>query len=208
MQEIGLFPLPLVLFPGEALPLHIFEPRYRELIGECIDEDDRFALVLEQDGVRRDVATSAAVEQVLERFDDGRLNIVVRGEERLQLGEETAGRSFRTAAARPLPDEADPPSPEAVDACLAAFAELARAAGTAIEAGDLPDAATPALSYALAERVAFDVGPRQELLELRSERLRVELLTRLLADATTALLWQTTVRERARGNGHAARPDS
>ena len=79
MEEIGLFPLGLVLLPTEQVPLHIFEPRYRELITECLDQDEPFGLVFaDDDGLRR-VGTLASVVEVTDRFDDGRLNVVVEG---------------------------------------------------------------------------------------------------------------------------------
>src|SRR5256885_1424185 len=97
MEEIGLFPLGIVLLPGEQIPLHIFEERYKELIGECIEAECDFGLVLSDPEGMRTVGTRATVETVLERFDDGRLNIVVRGGERFSIGALTGGRAFSTA---------------------------------------------------------------------------------------------------------------
>src|ERR1043166_7330636 len=97
MPELGLFPLPIVLLPTERIPLHIFEPRYRELIEECIETGADFGLIL-TDGecAVHEIGTRATVAQVLERLDDGRLNIVVEGGERFRLLELTSGRSFTT----------------------------------------------------------------------------------------------------------------
>src|SRR5256885_12755726 len=96
MPELGLFPLGVVLLPTERVPLHIFEPRYRELIGECLAEEREFGLVLgDRDGLR-EIGTRAAVVEVLDEFPDGRLNIVIEGRERFRLVELTAGRSFAT----------------------------------------------------------------------------------------------------------------
>src|SRR5262245_7917462 len=87
VDEIGLFPLGMVLLPTEQVPLHSFEPRYRALIGECLEQDSEFGLVFaDEDGLRA-IGTRAAVTEVLERFDDGRLNIVVQGRERFRLVE-------------------------------------------------------------------------------------------------------------------------
>src|SRR5215470_2935880 len=108
VDEIGLFPLGMVLLPTEQVPLHIFEPRYRELIGECLEEEREFGLVLADDDGIRDIGTRAAVTEVLERFDDGRLNVVVEGRERFRISELTGGRSFQTAEVEPIEDEADP----------------------------------------------------------------------------------------------------
>ena len=85
MDEIGLFPLGLVLLPTEQVPLHIFEPRYRELITECVDEERPFGLVYADDDGIRQVGTLATVVEVTDRFEDGRLNIVVEGGDRFKL---------------------------------------------------------------------------------------------------------------------------
>jgi ATP-dependent Lon protease len=92
MDEIGLFPLGIVLLPTERVPLHIFEPRYCELIGECLEEEVEFGMVYaDEDGVR-DFGTLARVSDVLERFDDGRLNVVVEGGLRFRVERLTRGR--------------------------------------------------------------------------------------------------------------------
>src|SRR5207245_9707828 len=84
MDEIGLFPLGIVLLPTERVPLHVFEPRYRELIGECLETDGEFGMLYaDEDGVR-EVGTLAHVAEVLERFDDGRLNVLVVASRRLR----------------------------------------------------------------------------------------------------------------------------
>ena len=107
MTEIGLFPLELVLVPTERVPLHIFEPRYKELVGECLRSGEEFGLVLEDDNGRREIGTRAAVVEVLQMFDDGRMNVVVEGHERFRLREVTSGRSFLTGDVEPVDDEDD-----------------------------------------------------------------------------------------------------
>src|SRR5439155_17382183 len=112
MEEIGLFPLGIVLLPTERVPLHIFEPRYRELIGECLEEDGEFGLLYaDEDGVR-EVGTRARVADVLEEFDDGRLNILVEGGERFRVQELTRGRAYMTAVVEPLDDEENADAPD------------------------------------------------------------------------------------------------
>ena len=91
-KEIGLFPLELVLLPTERVPLHIFEERYKELIGECMALDRTFGLVFADERGLREIGTLAAVTAVLERFDDGRLNILAEGRERFRLVALTRGR--------------------------------------------------------------------------------------------------------------------
>src|SRR5205814_4924721 len=124
MTEIGLFPLALVLLPTERVPLHIFEPRYKELIGECLTEGREFGLVLEDDQGRREIGTRAGVIEVLQVFDDGRMNVVVEGRERFRLLELTGGRAFLTGDVEPLDDDVDPPEEEDVERAVAAFRRL------------------------------------------------------------------------------------
>ena len=97
MTEIGIFPLGLVLLPGERVPLHIFEDRYKELIGECLEMDREFGVVLVEESGVRAVGTRASVVEVLERFPDGRLDVVVQGGGRFRVDQITEGRSFITA---------------------------------------------------------------------------------------------------------------
>lgn len=201
MTEIGLFPLELVLMPSEQVPLHIFEPRYRELIGECLAQGREFGLLLEDEHGRRDVGTRAGVVEVLEVFDDGRMNVVAEGRERFRLLELTSGRSFLTARVEPVPDEEDDPSEREVDRAQVLFRRLAEAAEADVEEPEQP---TPALSFALAARIDFGVELRQELLELRSERARLVRLAELMETAIAAIEREREVRERASGNGRVS----
>jgi Lon protease-like protein len=203
VDEIGLFPLGMVLLPGERVPLHIFEPRYRELIGECLDDEREFGLVLADDDGMREIGTTAAVVEVIERFDDGRLNIVVEGRERFQVLSETEGRSFLTAEVAPVADGDEEPSPADVERCLDAYRRVAAEAEA--DAED-PDPATPSLAYWLAARVDFGAEVKQEILELRSERDRVVKLAELLDRAKEAIRWSRMARERAQGNGRVEPP--
>ena len=119
MPELGLFPLGVVLLPSEQLPLHIFEPRYRELIDECIEREREFGLVHADDDGTREIGTTAAVVEIVRRFPDGRLNVVVEGRERFRVvrlhrgplvrdggGRARAGRARPGRARR---DRAQPP---------------------------------------------------------------------------------------------------
>ena len=109
MPELGLFPLPIVLVPTERIPLHIFEPRYRELIDECVETGKEFGLALATgDGAVHEIGTRARVAEVLEVLDDGRMNVVVEGGERFRLLELTSGRAFTTGVVEPVEDDDDP----------------------------------------------------------------------------------------------------
>jgi Lon protease-like protein len=197
VTEIGLFPLNLVLVPGEQAPLHIFEPRYRELIAECLDRGRDFGLVLEDDAGMREVGTRCSVVEVLDHFPDGRLNVVVQARERLQLLEMTQGRVFQTAEVENLPDESDDPSEDEIEECLAAYARVVAAAEAELEDLDLDDS----IAYQIASRIDFGTEVKQGLLEIRSERERVVRLAPMLNQAAEAVEREQEIRGRASGNG-------
>ncbi len=198
MTEIGLFPLGIVLLPTELVPLHIFEDRYKELIGECLELGQEFGLVYaDEDGVR-ETGTRARVTEVLEHFDDGRLNIAVEGTERFQVTKLTRGRSFMTAEVEEIEDEPAEPDSEAIARALASY----RALAAAVEAEpEEPDESSPRLAFELAASVELAPESKQELLELRSEPARLVLLADLLEAALAALLAARELDKRAKTNG-------
>ena len=149
MPELGLFPLGVVLLPTERVPLHVFEPRYKELIGECLDSGGEFGLVLADDDGLRAVGTRAAVTDVLHRFPDGRMNVVVEGGERFRVVRLTSGRSFQTAEVEPLEDDEVDAADDVRALALERYGRLAAAAGS--EADEL-DAEAPVLSFEIAAR--------------------------------------------------------
>jgi Lon protease-like protein len=204
VAEIGLFPLELVLLPSERVPLHIFEDRYRELIGESLADGAEFGIVLEDSDGLREVGTSSAVVELVHEFDDGRMNVLVEGRSRFRVLELTEGRSYRTADVESFEDEeGDAPTDEETERTLEAFRQLAAIAEA--DDVDVPDAGETPLSFLLAARVDFGTALKQDLLELRSERARLDRLVELLGQAATALAREREVRERASGNGRVTR---
>src|SRR3954447_24867743 len=199
MPELGLFPLPIVLVPTERIPLHIFEPRYRELIDECVENGAEFGLALATgDGAVHEVGTRARVVDVLELLDDGRMNIIVEGGERFRLLELTSGRSFTTGLVEPVEDEDDPPDEADVTRALAVFEELAAVAESDVDA---PEPSSVTFDWELTARVDFGVDAKQELLALTSPRRRMERLAEVLETSLEAVRLERLLRERAGRNG-------
>jgi Lon protease-like protein len=198
VSELGLFPLNLVLLPGEQAPLHIFEPRYRELIGECLEDDEEFGLVLADDDGIREIGTRAGVIEVLERFEDGQLNVVVEGRERFRLVELTEGRAFQTAEVVDIDDVGDDPTEAELEQCLAAYDRVVKAAEAELEDIDFD---AESIAFQIAARVDFGTEVKQGLLELQSERERVLRLAPMLNQAADAVRRDREIRERASGNG-------
>ena len=200
MSELGLFPLPIVLLPTELVPLHIFEERYKELIGECLADEREFGLVFADDDGVREIGTLAAVVEVLPpEFEDGRMNIVVEGRERFRLVRLTEGRSFQTAEITPVEDTEDAPPEELVERARALFARLAQVTGSEVE---IPSGDTPQLSYVLASRV-YELANelRLELLAAVSETARLGRVCEVLEEATVSVERQRRAAERAATNG-------
>jgi Lon protease-like protein len=198
MSELGLFPLGIVLLPTEQVPLHIFEDRYKELIAECLADDEEFGLVFaDTDGIR-EIGTRAAVVEVLARLEDGRMNILVEGRDRFKLLELTRGRSFHTGEVVPFVDEDDPADPDSVERALALFNRLKELTGSDV---DVPTADSAPLSYALAARVELAPEAKQNLLQEVSERVRIDLVGELFVEAAATVERQRRAAERAATNG-------
>ena len=198
-DQLPIFELPLVLLPGERLPLHIFEERYKRMIGRSLDEGEPFGIVLRDDDGARSVGCTARVDEVLEQFEDGRLNVVVSGEapfkvlDRFEAEEDPAGEVELIGELEPEPTDED-----AASAAREAFAELAeRATGDRPEPAELEGAS----AYAIAARVELPPETKQQLLEMRSEDDRFELLANAFSAVEAALERAEEAAERASGNG-------
>ena len=204
MDEIGLFPLGLVLLPTETVPLHIFEERYHDLIGECLELNTPFGVVYaDEDGLRQ-VGTLAAITEVTERFPDGRMNIDVQGRERFRLLELTEGRSFATGRVELVDDQYDPADAANVEEALGLYGRLVELTGSALET---PDPETPELSFAIAGRFEFSAELKQGLLDESSERVRLERLCELLKAAAETVVRHKEIAARAQTNGKVHPPD-
>ena len=191
MNELGLFPLPLVLLPTERVPLHIFEERYQELIGECLESDREFGLIYADDDGMRDVGTRARVTEVLARMPDGRMDILVEGRSRFRLLELTTGRGFQTGEVSPVEDEKDPSDSESIARAIGLFDRLRELTGSDL---DVPDPGTAQLSFVLAGLVELAPDDKLQLLRDVSERSRMSRVCELLE---RALLTTQRVREAA-----------
>jgi Lon protease-like protein len=183
----------------KRVPLHIFEPRYRQLIAECLETGGEFGLIFAtDDGAVYDIGTRATVEEVLDELDDGRLDIVVEGHERFRLLELTSGRLYATGLVEPVVDEDELHEPLEVIRAIEAFAALVAETESPVE---VPEADSPLVDFELAARVDFAPDAKQELLVSTSPRERLERLTELLEIALEAVRLEKSLRDRAGKNG-------
>ncbi len=202
-REIGIFALPTVLVPGERMPLHIFEDRYKRLIADCLENEGEFLVVFTDEEGTRELGCAARVEEVLDQFDDGRMNVVVAGTDVLQVTEITRGRPYTTGLVEPAPD--DLAVSEETGPVLDLYRQIAAAGGGDPEE-DLLATAEP-LSYAIMARVDFPAAEKQRVLELRDESGRLMAIVDLLARGLQALAQIEEIRERAQTNGKVPHGD-
>jgi Lon protease-like protein len=201
---LPLFPLELVLFPGQSLPLHIFEERYKEMIGECIKNNTEFGVIQAKDDAIVNIGCTASVTEVTRRYDDGRLDIETGGRRRFELLFLDQERSFLRAAVQFFDDE--DPSADAGDRtrALDLHAEVLELLFTDPEERAKnevkPDA--PALSFLLMGPLPVDNDFKQSLLVMRSEAERMKRATDCLEKLLSHLRLVSKVRSRAGTNGH------
>jgi Lon protease-like protein len=201
-SEIPIFELPLVLVPGERLPLHIFEERYKAMVSRCLDTGEPFGIVLRGDEGPANVGCSARVEDVLERFEDGRLNIVCVGEAPFLVSRRFEAELYPAGEVVWLEDDGQPADSDAAQAARSAYAELVEVAtGEEPAAEDFADFG----AYDMAARVELPDEQKQELLELRSESARLELVAEIFRKAARRIGKVEAIRERASGNGKVPR---
>ena len=202
LVDLGLFPLDLVLLPGERVPLHLFEPRYRQLYADSVLEDRPFVVVQAGPTGTADVGCTARFDELARRFEDGRLNVVVAGLRPVAVVEETEGHLYFSALVRELDDEPSEDDPALAAEVLDRFRALAGLAGDAPPPA--PDGV--ALSYAIAGAFELPPGPKQELLESRDESVRLRMVADILSAAGREAHHARTASERAGSNGKVSAP--
>ena len=199
-RDFPLFGLPLVALPTELVPLHIFEDRYKALVEHCLNEPvSEFGIVcVDEDGDLLEVGCACEIADVLERFDDGRVNLVARGTRPFRLTAEQDDLPYPAGSVLLLRDDDDVPDPDLVAEAHEAYAELVRQATD--KDPDLDEIGQMS-AYQIAATVEFATEAKQQLLETRSEADRTEQLLRLLRGALKRLEFMERAEARARSNG-------
>jgi Lon protease-like protein len=198
VADFPLFPLGLVALPHELVPLHIFEERYKAMIGECLEREREFGIVWTSEEGLRHTGCAMQVARVLERMDDGRLNILTRGTRPFRLVEERYDLPYPAGAVELLEDKPEQPDAAMVAAAHEAYRDLVE---QATDNEPDPEAVEAMSAYAMAATVEFGREAKQGLLDLRSENARLRLVTRLFRAAIKRLELIERAQERARSNG-------
>jgi ATP-dependent Lon protease len=200
IDSLPLFPLNLVLYPDEQLPLHIFEERYKDLTQYCLDHEVPFGIVRSEEETLADVGTTARIERIVNRYEDGRLDIAVRGEERFRLLEVHDEKSYYTADVALLEEEQESLDPDLKERAITQHMKLLELAGRTVR----PDLykGVDKLSYVLARNAVLDGEQKQELLERSSENERIRYLIRHFETLIPRVEQKEDVNRRIRSNGH------
>ena len=198
IERFPLFPLGLVLLPQEQVPLHIFEDRYQLMIGECLENDTEFGIVWLSDEGLRDVGCAARVERVIERFDDGRMNILVVGTQPFRMLKRIEDMPYPAGDVEQLEDFAPEADPALVRSAQARYAELIEAATE--EEPDMDEIAGLD-AYGMAATVEHPAEAKQALLELRSENDRLRMVDEMFRTAIKRVAYAEEAAERAQTNG-------
>jgi Lon protease-like protein len=196
---LPLFPLEVVLLPGIPLPLHIFEPRYKEMIGECLANDAPFGVVRALDEGIAEVGCTAEIITVTKEYPDGRMDLIAEGRKRFEVLELNQERSFLRAEVLLVPDEPNVAAQEEKIRAIQLHLEILSLAG-AVQ--DLSAADQNQLSFYLAGSLPLDLDFKQKLLAMRSEGERIQAVAGYLEGILPKLRRVARTREKAGGNGH------
>ncbi len=199
MDLVPLFPLEVVLFPGMALPLHIFEPRYKEMISELLAAGQPFGVVRAVENGIAEVGCVAEIIEVIKTYDDGRLDIITQGQSRFRVLRLDQERNFLRGEVQYFEDEGSAPAPAQLADLLDLHAQVIALLGadTQVPSPDEPD-----LSFQLAAVMPFDLDFKQTLLGMRSEKDRVQALLEYYRALLPNLRRAVQARKKAGGNGH------
>ncbi|HVF77417.1 MAG TPA: LON peptidase substrate-binding domain-containing protein [Solirubrobacteraceae bacterium] len=198
VRDFPLFPLGLVALPHEHVPLHVFEERYRIMFDELLENDGEFGIVWSTETGLKSIGCACEIAQVLERMEDGRLNVLTRGTRPFRIVERQADMPYPAATVEFLKDKVEEEDDAAADDARAAYAKLV------VEATDTepdPEELVVKSAYEMAATVDFGLDAKQGLLDLRSENARMRLVARLFRAAVKRLDFVERAQARARSNG-------
>jgi len=198
---LPLFPLEVVLFPGIPLPLHIFEPRYKEMIGEALRDRTEFGVVrVDQQGAVANVGCTATILDVVKQYDDGRMDILTEGRRRFELVGVDEERAFLRGDVVFFEDEAAEAPAAAAQRAIRLYLDLLALAD--VEAQNPPEPG-PQLSFLITAGLPLELDFKQQLLESRSEPDRIALINEYYEALVPRLGRAIKARKKAGGNGHA-----
>jgi Lon protease-like protein len=198
IERFPLFPLGLVLLPQELVPLHIFEERYKLMIGECLENDREFGILWLSDDGLRDVGCSARIVRLVDTTEDGRLNILVEGAQPFRLLRRIDDLPYPAGDIELLEDFDPESDPSLAEQARIRYAELVQ---KATEESPDPDSISALDAYGMAATVEHPPEAKQALLELRAENDRLRMVDEMFRTAIKRVAYAEETAERAQTNG-------
>lgn len=202
MTLLPLFPLDAVLLPGAPLPLHVFEPRYKEMIGECLERKQPFGVLRAKEGEVAEIGCTAEILSVAKTYDDGRMDIIAQGRQRFEVMQIHPERSFLQAEVFYLRDEPGAATREEIARALELHGEIMKLAGS--EPANASDVNEQELSFHLVGSLPLDLDFKQALLGMKSEPERLQAVITFFENILPNVRRTLHVRRKAGGNGHAS----
>jgi Lon protease-like protein len=203
---IPIFPLSLVVFPGEVMPLHIFEERYILMINRCIEwqklgpEQGLFGIHFAKEGNLEPVGCAVTVEKIAQKYEDGRMDILTRGVRRYRVGKVIKTETYQQMEAEFFDDFLIPPDLALRQHAVALHCKLLEVAGKHFSVPNFDSESLP--SYILAHDAGLEMEQKQKLLELASETERLKELVSYYKKAIPDAVKNTELRERIHANGY------
>jgi Lon protease-like protein len=199
---LPLFPLDAVLLPGAPLPLHVFEPRYKEMIAECLERKQPFGVLRAKNSEVAEIGCTAEILNVVKKYDDGRMDIVTQGRQRFEVMQINSERSFLQAEVFYLRDDPGTATREETSRALELHGEIMKLAGSEPES-EL-EVSKQELSFHLAGSLPLDLDFKQTLLGMKSEPERLQAVITFFENILPNVRRTLHVRRKAGGNGHAS----
>ena len=198
--KIPLFPLELVLYPGETIPLHIFEPRYKAMVKDCLSADQSFGVVLVDAGEISDVGCVAEIREVLKRYPDGRMDISIEGRKRFRIEELDDEDEYIRARVEMLADASDTVDRNVQQRVIAQHMRLLELAGRDVSPSAYQDLDN--VSFFIAQNAGLTLTQKQSILEIPSESDRISYLVSFLESFIPQVERIDVLRKKIRSNGH------
>jgi Lon protease-like protein len=198
---LPLFPLDAVLLPGAPLPLHVFEPRYKEMIGECLERKQPFGVLRAKEGEVAEIGCTAEILNVVKKHEDGRMDIITEGRQRFEVMQVHSERAFLQAEVFYLRDDPGVATRDEISRALELHGEIMKLAGS--DAEGVSNANEQELSFYLAGPLPLDLDFKQTLLEMKSEAERLRAVIMFFENILPNVRRTLHVRRKAGGNGHA-----
>ena len=209
IELVPIFPLGIVMLPEQLIPLHIFEERYKLMIGECLADDKVFGIVYFDGQKMCSAGCSARVQEVLKKYPNGRLDIVTRGERRFIVGQLDESKPYLQATVDYFDDDPEEPDADMQRDALRGLMLLNQVVGLEPHESTLDLAVNPAfksISFLVAGSAGFNAPEKQKFLEMTSTRKRLQKSVAALSRIIDRIRLTEEIQSLIGGNGSL--PDS